>query len=198
MTNLFKKTFSKYTGLLIRMDDICENMNWQLMDKCESLFDKYEIKPLMGVIPVNQDPDLLKHSRNNEFGKRVHSWKNKGGEIAMHGCHHLYTQKSEKKKDIFNYGGNSEFYGLDFDTQLQKIKIGLKKFEGENIKIRSFFAPNHIYDENTLKALKVSEIKIVIDGYGLFPYYKREILFIPQLFIKKFFYHLASNQLKCI
>ena len=42
MTNLFKKNISKYTGLLIRMDDICENMNWQLMDKCGSLFDKYE------------------------------------------------------------------------------------------------------------------------------------------------------------
>ena len=69
MTNLFKKTFSKYTGLLIRMDDICENMNWKLMDKCESLFDKYEIKPLMGVI-LNQDPDLLKHSRNNEFWEK--------------------------------------------------------------------------------------------------------------------------------
>ena len=67
MTNLLKKKFSKYTGLLIRMDDICENMNWQLMDKCESLFDKYEIKPLLGVIPINQDPELLKHSRNNKF-----------------------------------------------------------------------------------------------------------------------------------
>ncbi len=197
MTNLLKKKFSKYTGLLIRMDDICENMNWQLMDKCESLFDKYEIKPLLGVIPINQDPELLKHSRNNKFWERVRSWKNKGWEIAMHGCHHLYTQKSEKKKDFFNYGGNSEFYGLDFDTQLKKIKIGLKKFEGENIKIRSFFAPNHIYDENTLKALKESQIKIVIDGYGLFPYYKREILFIPQLFYKEIFlpFGIQSTQM---
>mgnify|MGYP003329018999 FL=1 len=28
-------------------------------------------------------------------------------------------------------------------------------------------------------------IKIVIDGYGLFPYYKNELLFIPQLFYKE-------------
>ena len=30
--------------ILIRFDDIAENMNWHLMDKCEKLFDKYEIK----------------------------------------------------------------------------------------------------------------------------------------------------------
>ena len=42
------KTTSKYTGLLIRIDDIAENMNWKLMDKTEKLFDKLDIKPLLG------------------------------------------------------------------------------------------------------------------------------------------------------
>ena len=28
--------------ILIRFDDIAENMNWHLMDKCEKLFDKYD------------------------------------------------------------------------------------------------------------------------------------------------------------
>ena len=102
----------------------------------------------------------------------------------MHGCNHLYTQKSDKN-DIFNYGGNSEFYGLDYSMQLNKIKTGLEEFKKREIKVRSFFAPNHIYDSNTLKALKDSDIKIIIDGYGLFPYYKNEILFIPQLFHKE-------------
>ena len=53
------------------------------------------------------------------------------------------------------------------------------------INVRSFFAPNHIYDKNTLKALKDSKIKIVSDGYGLFPFFQQEILFIPQLFYKE-------------
>ena len=35
------------TGILIRFDDISANMNWDLMDKCEELFDKYNIKPVM-------------------------------------------------------------------------------------------------------------------------------------------------------
>ena len=184
MFNSIKKITSKYTGLLIRMDDITECMNWKLMDKCEKLFDKHNIKPLLGVIPINQDPELLKFPKNNSFWERVLDWKNKGWEITMHGCNHLYTQKSNKK-DIFNYGGDSEFFGLDYFTQFNKIKTGLDKFKSKQISIRSFFAPNHIYDKNTLRALKQSNIKIIIDGYGLFPFFKEEILFIPQLFYKE-------------
>ena len=114
----------------------------------------------------------------------------------MHGCNHLYTQKSDKK-DIFNYGGDSEFYGLSYESQLDKIITGLKEFKKREIKIKSFFAPNHIYDKNTLKALKDSDIKIVIDGYGLFPFYKEGILFIPQLFYKEIFlpFGIQSTQM---
>ena len=196
MFNSIKKITSKYTGLLVRMDDITETMNWALMDKCEKLFDKFNVKPLLGVIPINKDPELLKFPKNDKFWERVKSWKNKGWEITMHGCNHLYTQKSDKR-DIFNYGGDSEFYGLDYSTQLDKIKTGLKEFKKREIKVRSFFAPNHIYDSNTLKALKDSDIKIIIDGYGLFPYYKNEILFIPQLFYKEIFlpFGIQSTQM---
>ena len=196
MFNSKKKITSKYTGLLIRMDDISENMNWALMNKCEKLFDKFKIKPLLGIIPINKDPDLLKFPKNDRFWERVKSWENKGWEITMHGCNHLYTQKSDKN-DIFNYGGNSEFYGLDYSMQLNKIKTGLEEFKKREIKVRSFFAPNHIYDSNTLKALKDSDIKIIIDGYGLFPYYKNEILFIPQLFYKEIFlpFGIQSTQM---
>ena len=184
MFNSIKKITSKYTGLLIRMDDISENMNWDFMDKCESLFDKHNIKPLLGVIPINQDPELLKYPKNLKFWERVVNWQNKGWEITMHGCNHLYTQKSDKK-DIFNYGGHSEFYGLDYSEQLNKIKVGLAEFKNRKIEVRSFFAPNHVYDNNTLKACKDSGIKIIIDGYGLFPYHKFDILFIPQLFYRE-------------
>ena len=158
MFNSINKIFSKYTGLLIRMDDICENMNWELMDKCELLFDKYKIKPLLGVIPANKDPELLTYPKTEFFWDKVTNWKNKGWEITMHGCNHLYTQKSDKN-DVFNYGGDSEFYGLEFSKQLSKIESGLFEFQKRQIKIRSFFAPNHIYDQNTLEALKKKILK---------------------------------------
>ena len=110
------------------MDDICENMNWELMNRCELLFDKYEIKPLLGVIPANKDPELLAYPKSELFWNKVKNWKSKGWEITMHGCNHLYTQKSDKN-DIFNYGGDSEFYGLDYSKQFDKIELGLSEFK---------------------------------------------------------------------
>lgn len=184
MFKKLKSYTSKHTGYLIRFDDIAENMNWRLMDKCENLFVKYNIMPVIGVIPRNQDKELLGYPENNQFWQRVRKWKSLGWEIVMHGYSHVYDSISSKKKDYFNYGGGSEFYGHSFEEQKKRLGKGLKKFKEEDIKIRSFFAPNHIYDKNTFLALKSLGIKQVIDGYGLFPYLEDDIIFIPQLFYK--------------
>lgn len=170
--------------MLIRLDDITDNMNWYLMDKCESLFDSLNIKPLLGVIPNNCDHELKTYERKNDFWNRVRNWQKKGWEISMHGFSHVYD-KDTKKKDYFGYGGRSEFFGHDYQTQLNKINQGLKKFGEEKIKIRSFFAPNHTYDQNTLKALRDCGVKNIIDGYGLVPYTENDLNFIPQLFYKE-------------
>ena len=37
MISSIKNYLSENTALLIRMDDIAENMNWSLMKKCEDL-----------------------------------------------------------------------------------------------------------------------------------------------------------------
>tara|TARA_B100000941_G_scaffold288921_1_gene266833 strand:+ start:2753 stop:3517 length:765 start_codon:yes stop_codon:yes gene_type:complete len=181
--NIFKY-ISDNNRLLIRLDDIAENMNWDLMNKCEKLFDKYQIKPILGVIPLNEDSELKTWPLNKSFWESVRRWQSKGWEIAMHGCHHLYKVETNKK-DIFNYGGKSEFFGEDLSVQVNKIKSGKNKFNSEQIKIRSFFAPNHTYDKNTFQALKKNEIFNVIDGYGLMPYKKFGMVFIPQLFYKE-------------
>ena len=101
----------------------------------------------------------------------------------MHGYTHLYDTNTNKK-DYFNYGGRSEFFGHSIENQIEKIKNGLKVFEKNNINIRVFYAPNHTYDKNTFEALKIAGINQVIDGYGLIPYIENEIKFIPQLFYK--------------
>jgi len=197
MLKKLKNYKSKNTGILIRFDDIAENMNWKLMDRCETLFNKYSIKPVLGVIPRNKDKELLNHPVNKNFWERVRSWKALGWEIAMHGFTHEYDSTSIKKKDYFNHGGGSEFYGHSIEVQKQRLASGLKKFKEENVKVRSFFAPNHIYDKNTFLALKSLGVKQVIDGYGLFPYLENEIIFIPQLFYENIIlpFGLQSTQI---
>ena len=172
--------------ILLRFDDIAENMNWHLMDKFEKLFDTFNVKPVMGVIPNNKDEDLKSFPKRENFWEIVKNWQSKGWEISMHGYNHLYLRDTNKK-DYFNYGGKSEFYGESLAVQSQKIKLGLEIFHKNEIKIRTFFAPNHTYDYNTFIALKNSGIFEVIDGYGLRPYMENEIKFTPQLFHKLFF-----------
>ena len=172
--------------ILIRFDDIAENMNWNLMEKCEKLFDQFNIKPVLGVIPNNKDKELLSYPLKNDFWKTVKDWQSKGWEIAMHGYNHLYEIETNKK-DFFKYGGKSEFYGQSLERQSSKIEDGLKIFQKNNIKIRTFFSPNHTYDKNTFEALKLNNINEIIDGYGLKPYIENDIKFIPQLFYKNFF-----------
>ena len=84
----------------------------------------------------------------------------------MHGFSHDYDIETNKK-DYFKLGGRSEFFGKSLDEQIEKIECGLKIFKSHEIKIRSFFAPNHTYDLNTFEALKKCGIEIVLDGYGL-------------------------------
>ncbi len=179
-----KNNTIKKQGLLIRLDDIAENMNWKLMDKCEKLFDNLKIKPLIGVIPFNKDPELLKLEKRDNFWVKLNEWKDKGWEICMHGYTHVYDNETNKK-DFFNYGGKSEFYGHSLLEQNKRINNGLKIFNKNNLKVRSFFAPNHTYDQNTFKALKDNGINCVIDGYGIFPYKTKGITFIPQLFYRE-------------
>jgi len=184
MLSKIKNYITDNTGILIRVDDIAENMNWDLMKKSELLFEKYSIKPVLGVIPNNKDSKLLAFPKKNDFWDQVRNWKNKGWEIAMHGYTHVYDKMCQKSDDYFNYGGGSEFVKHSLEIQMSRIKNGLKKFEDEKIKIRAFFAPNHTYDKNTFAALKNCGINEIIDGYGLIPYAENDIKFIPQLFYK--------------
>ena len=46
MLKKIKNHISGNTGFLIRLDDVAENMKWELMEKAEILFDKFDVKPL--------------------------------------------------------------------------------------------------------------------------------------------------------
>jgi len=184
MIGNIKSFINTNTGFLVRLDDIAENMQWEFMDEAEKLFDKFKIKPVLGVIPNNNDPELLSYPKKNiDFWNKVRIWKEKGWEIGMHGNNHVYDSYCDKI-DYLGHGGNTEFCGQPFDNQLSKIKEGLKKFKEEKIPIRTFFAPNHTFDENTLSALKECGIFDVLDGYGIMPYKENKIRHIPQLFYK--------------
>ena len=120
MINLIKKFVSDNTGILIRMDDIAENMNWRLMKKCELLFDKHNIKPVLGVISNNKDPDLQKHESNERFWDQIRAWKEKNGKSQ---CMVLPTFMIMKllKKIILIMEVNQNFLAIVIKNSIREL-----------------------------------------------------------------------------
>ena len=185
MNNFFRNLTQK-TNYIFRLDDIAPNMNWQMLNRVKKLFNQHNVKPIIGVIPKNEDKELKSYPLCPfNFWTEIKNLKEQGWEIAMHGYEHLYNKQCNKN-DYMGYGGNTEFVDLPFETQLNKLNLGLEIFKKQNLDVKVFFAPNHTFDQNTIKACKTLGFKSIVDGYGFTPYYENEIIFIPQLFYKLF------------
>ena len=130
------------------------------MERCETLFIKCNLKPVIGVISNNEDQELLSLPRNEKFWEKVRYWQSIGWEIAMHGYNHKYKNDTNKK-DFFNYGGRSEFFGEPLDEQVLKIKKSIEIFKQNKINVRCFFAPNHTKFNFVVKKFKFFEPEVL-------------------------------------
>lgn len=166
---------SKY---ILRLDDACEKRDINKWKRMEFLLDKYNIKPLVGVIPHCEDINMNIYNYDADFWYRVHRWINKGWSIAMHGYNHVYVTNDGGLNPV---NKRSEFASLPFEKQCEKIKRGIEIFKEHSINPLIFFAPSHTYDINTLKALEQnSDIKIISDTIAIKPYKKYGFIFVPQ------------------
>lgn len=163
---------------LIRLDDACETMDWKNWLKIETIFDKYSIKPLIAVIPNNEDKNQKINPNNSNFWQWLKNLEAKGWEIALHGNNHVYQTIDGGINPIHK---RSEFAGLPLNTQKDKIKKGFSKLRSMGFNPKIFVAPSHTFDLNTLEALKSeSTIRIISDTMALNPYKKYDFVFIPQ------------------
>ncbi len=166
---------------LIRLDDACPTMNHQLWGRMESLLDKYGIKPMVGVIPHNEDSNQMIDIPDELFWGKVHIWQNKGWAIALHGYNHCYTS-DKGLKGLNPLWRRSEFAGLSLEEQRKKIKGGVSIMRHNGINPTYFFAPSHTFDNNTLTALKTeSDIRIISDTVANKPYKYKGFVFLPQV-----------------
>lgn len=166
---------SKY---IIRLDDACEKRNIEKWDRIEILLDKYQIKPLVGIIPYCEDPMMDQYIRDDKFWDRVHTWINKGWKIALHGYNHVY--KTEQG-GINPVNRRSEFAGEPLEIQKDKIAKGVAIMRKHGIDPKVFFAPSHTFDENTITALQLeSNIRIISDTAANKPYSNYGMTFVPQ------------------
>ena len=165
--------------LLLRLDDACPKRDIFKWDKMESLLDKYNVKPLVGIIPACKDSAMDLYPKDEDFWtKRIPLWQQKGWVLAMHGYEHVFcTDKGGMNPINFR----SEFAGESIELQRTKIRMGVNKLEQYGLKPKVFFAPAHTFDKNTLKALlEESDIRIISDVPANKPFTKYGITFIPQ------------------
>lgn len=162
--------------IAIRMDDITPDMDWKKFEEFKGLLDAYGIKPLIGVVPDNQDENLCKAEKRADFWKFVKGLQEDGWVIALHGYQHVYTTK---KGGCFPLNHFSEFAGISYEKQLDMLKKGMEILKENGIKTDWFMAPAHSYDKNTLKALYEVGIRNMTDGFGDRPYQWRKMAFYP-------------------
>ena len=166
---------------LIRLDDACPKMDREKWQRMEDLLDCYGIKPLVGIIPANDDPDTMIDEFDSEFWHKAHLWETKGWQIALHGYSHV-CDSNDGMKGLNPMWQRSEFSGISLNEQRRRIRQGYAILKEHGFTPRYFFAPSHTFDENTLEALRLETgICFICDTIGRYPYRKDGFCFIPQI-----------------
>lgn len=162
--------------IVFRLDDICPQMNHARFDRMRKIFEEYDVKPIIGVVPDCKDPLLNCDREDPNFWQMIRSLQANGWTIAMHGCYHQYVTKSS---GLLANGGRSEFAGLSYEEQYRKLEYGRDKLREQGVETDVFMAPSHSFDKNTIKALKELGFACITDGLTARPYTNMDMLFVP-------------------
>lgn len=163
---------------LLRFDDICPTMNWEIWEEIEAVLCDQGIDPLLAVIPDNRDEMLRVSPPNGHFWDRVHKWEDRGWTIAMHGWQHQYVTSDG---GIIGLNPYSEFAGLPRHEQEQKLRTGVEVFRANGIDSDVWIAPAHSFDIVTVKLLSELGFHYISDGFFFFPHLDEfGMIWIPQ------------------
>jgi len=152
---------------LLRFDDICPGMNWRVWDEIERVLYDQGIRPILAVIPDNQDKSLQVCEPNGSFWDRMRDYQRSGWTLAMHGWQHRYVTKDAGILGINNY---SEFAGLPRVEQERKLSCGRAVFEREGIDSKVWIAPAHAFDKVTIEILRDLGFRYISDGFFPLPH----------------------------
>ena len=153
--------------IVFRFDDYMMTQHI-VFDSILDIFKKNHISLTLGVVPFDKEDVIfnkLSQDQLNDLKSRI---KKNEIEIALHGFSHTdnkLTKRSLLKKEI-----SSEFYNMEYNDQVAKIKKGKKALDSIlNINTKVFIPPYNSYDENTIKALESLDFKVISasrDGYS--------------------------------
>lgn len=169
---------------LFRMDDITPRMDWNRFWALMQLFRRHAVKPLLGIVPDNRDPNLNRSLPHPHFWETMRQLRESDAiDVAQHGYQHILVHRPKAsllgpsvgiRKEV------SEFAGDTYIDQSFRIAEGRRILERYGLASPYWMAPNHSYDANTLRALRDNGFTAVSDGVALFPYSAHGLVFVPQ------------------
>lgn len=162
---------------LIRFDDICPTMNWDVWDRVEAVLVETQVRPILAVVPNNRDPKLEVMAPRADFWQRVRKWQEMGWSIALHGYEHRYETRDSGLIGINQY---SEFAGLPRDIQRHKLCKALDIFKGNGVRADAWVAPGHSFDATTVELLLELGLDVISDGYFWRPVRMMGAQWVPQ------------------
>lgn len=162
----------------VRLDDAHEEMHHENWARVESVLRKFDVRPIVGVIPDCKDSSICFGSFDINFWEKVRSWAASNWHIGMHGYQHALRPS---RSGLFPVNKYSEFVDLTYDKQKSMIEQAVAIFAKNNVSPSLFIAPAHGADLNTLKALAdSSDIRIISDGFYIYPRHYQNFTIFPQ------------------
>jgi predicted deacetylase len=162
---------------LLRFDDLCPTYSTERWQRCLRLVEEFRIRPILAVVPDNQDPQLAISEPDPEFWPQMQALEASGATIALHGYRHLCQSAG---RSLLPLHSKTEFAGVPEEIQHQWIRSGLEILRSHGLNPRVWVAPRHGFDRATLRALRHEGITILSDGFARVPFVRDGMTWIPQ------------------
>jgi len=163
---------------LIRFDDLCPTMNWQVWAEIETILLESRVSPILAVVPDNRDTSLMVGPPRGDFWGEVRRWQQRGWTIGLHGYQHTYVTE---EAGVVGIWPRSEFAGLSEKEQEAKLRNALEIFQREGVRAEVWMAPSHSFDQATISVLHKINLGIISDGFALAPHSDSSgLLWVPQ------------------
>jgi hypothetical protein len=162
---------------LLRFDDLCPTISAERWEQCRRLVEEFGIQPILAVVPDNADSDLDQAAYDPSFWTCLRKMEAAGAAIGVHGYRHLCCSRGGS---LLNLHQETEFAGVDFETQCRWIQAGFTILREKGLNPRLWVAPRHGFDRNTLRALRESGVEHISDGFARRPFRRGGLTWIPQ------------------
>ena len=162
---------------LLRFDDLCPTLDRGRWQRFLPLIERYSLRPILAVVPDNQDPELQRGPADPGFWAEMRELEAAGAAIGIHGFQHVCMAKGRSLIPLYR---TSEFAGATREAQKEWIRAGLAILRGRGLNPRIWVAPRHGFDRVTLQVLREEGIGLVSDGFAGRSFRHHGVTWIPQ------------------